>query len=550
MHYGSLPGATIPICRRFPHRMEATSNATATATHSNIRQHTERLLAALTDGLYERETAVNLAFLTTVAGESIFLLGPPGVGKSLIARRLKHAFEDGTSFEYLMSKFSTPDEIFGPVSIKKLKDEDKYERLTDRYLPGANIVFLDEIWKAGPAIQNALLTILNEKIYRNGDLDIAVDIRGIITASNELPPRNQSLEAIWDRFLVRLEIGKIRRFRNFVSMIVDTKDVYADTVPADLKLTQARLDEWTAQVDGVEVPAEVLNTIQLVMVKIEEHNARPNQANNQIKIYDRRWKKIIRLMRTSAYLNGRQRVDLMDCFLMQHCLWNTPEHREVISEMITDAVRQHGYSLAINLGALKKEVRELEADIEQETQIKSTREEDLLQPIKEHFYELEAGNYQFKGRLVDIDEFRGLEVDTWKTTSFYDAEANLINRIKARKGGRENTIEVNFNGQNYTFGLTTIKRERTEIIFKKPHPVMASYWDERIEQLQHYIGEQQQKLTEQVPTELNRLGENLFVDSKWAEVVTANLEEVRQALEGLQLRLEKGQFAYAKLRGV
>jgi len=103
-----------------------------------------------------------LALLSSIAGESIFLLGSPGVAKSLIARRLKYAYKDVKVFEYLMSRFSTPDEIFGPVALSKLKD-DKYERIVKNYLLATDVVFLDEIWKAGPSIQHALLTILNEQ---------------------------------------------------------------------------------------------------------------------------------------------------------------------------------------------------------------------------------------------------------------------------------------------------------------------------------------------------------------------------------------------------
>lgn len=511
---------------------------------ATVRTKTQRLLDGLLQNLYEREEAVKLALLSAVAGESIFLLGPPGVGKSLIARRLKHAFSEGTSFEYLMSKFSTPDEIFGPVSIKKLKEEDRYERKTERYLPGANIVFLDEIWKAGPAIQNALLTILNEKVYRNGDQEIPVDIRGIITASNELPPRNHSLDPIWDRFLIRLELGNIRQFKNFLSMITDTEDVYEDTVPEDAKIRDEELREWTDRIDEVEVPAEVLNTIQVVKIKIDEHNARPNNAGDAIRIYDRRWKKVIRLLRTAAFLNGRNQVDLMDCFLLVHCLWNKPEQMETLREIINEAIRRHGYTMAVNLQMIKREVHDFENDVHSEIKVKYTTAEDHPLPVQEEYYEMAKEDAQFEGVLVPIQQFQKLKMDEPEVTNIYDTEANLVNRLKAQKGSRENTIDVFYNGERYTYPLRTKQVERSEVIYKKPHPIVEKHWEERFQQLNDYIEKQEGNIEQHAPSQLNHLEENLFVDKKYSEIVRSNLQEVEEALQSLKLRLEKVRYAY------
>ena len=144
------------------------------------KEYITELLTCISEGVYEKEHILALSLLCSIAGESLFMLGPPGTAKSMVARRIKEVFAENSSFEYLMSRFSTPDEIFGPVSISKLKNEDVYERSIEGFLPTASVVFLDEIWKAGPAIQNALLTVINERIYQNGRECIKLPMKMLI----------------------------------------------------------------------------------------------------------------------------------------------------------------------------------------------------------------------------------------------------------------------------------------------------------------------------------------------------------------------------------
>jgi MoxR-like ATPase len=510
-----------------------------------VREQVARLSEALTSVLHEREEVMKLALLSAIAGESIFLLGPPGVGKSLVARRLKFAFRDGKSFEYLMSKFSTPDEIFGPVSISKLRDEDKYERKTENYLPGAHIVFLDEIWKAGPAIQNALLTILNEKIYRNGEEDISVNIRAILTASNELPPADQSLAPIWDRFLLRYEMGNIRKLDRFLDMITDTRDVYVDTVPEDVKLDAAILDEWNQAIKQMALPEEVLNTLQVVKIELEKYNELPQTAF-PIRVFDRRWKKIVRLLRTSAFLNGREQVDLMDCYLMVHCLWSRPEQKEVLERIVTEAVRQHGYSLAINLKMIRQEVEDFEEDVDQEIRIRHQVTEEQLLPVDDEYYRLEPMDEVFEGDRVRIKDHRELSLEEERVTNVYDAENNLVNRLKIRLGKAEHSLEINFNSRIYQARLRTHKTTRTEIIRKKPHPLVLKFWEERYQRVEDYLKNQLGRIEKESGRYSEETEMHHFVPQTFASVVLANMEEMKDSLKKLLLRLEKLRYQYSE----
>lgn len=306
---------------------------------TNIKSRIEHLLMAMRQGVFEREEVISLALLAAISGESIFLLGLPGVGKSMVARRLKMAFRGATSFEYLMSRFSTPDEIFGPVSITKLKDEDTYERVISGYLPTADIAFLDEIWKAGPAIQNSLLTALNERIFRNGSQDIELPLKTIISASNELPAEGEGLEALWDRFLIRYIVEPIQGRTAFLRLLTETPEQCS--IDEKLKISDEEYRELKERASSVHVPELICNVICDIRDVLSDSkksiSAMPS-AENTPYISDRRWRKIIGILRTSALLNGRGCVDPSDCLLLEHLLWDNDSHLLPIRRLVADTL--------------------------------------------------------------------------------------------------------------------------------------------------------------------------------------------------------------------
>lgn len=290
----------------------------------------ESLLSEISKGLYEKEHLLALGILCAIAGESYFLLGLPGTAKSEVSRRLKMIFKDATSFEYLMSRFSTPDEIFGPVSIKKLKDMDTYERQVEGYLPSVDVVFLDEIWKAGPAIQNSLLTVLNEKIFTNGRTKINLPMKLLVAASNEIPEAGSGLEAIWDRFILRVISESVKDENNFYKMLRGEQNVTIN-IPENLLITEDVFTHWKNEIKKVTVPDDIMMYLTQLRKLFSQKTESP------IYVSDRRWVKIGKLLRTSAFLNDRMSVDWSDLILLRHCLWNQVEEIPFVANSIFKA---------------------------------------------------------------------------------------------------------------------------------------------------------------------------------------------------------------------
>jgi MoxR-like ATPase len=269
------------------------------------------LLATLEAGLLERATEVRLSLLASLAGEHILLIGPPGTAKSELARRLHRVFAGAPYFERLLTRFSTPEELFGPLSLKALED-DRYERLTTGFLPTAGIAFLDEVFKANSAILNALLTLLNEREFDNGTGRTRTPLVSVIAASNEVPA-DEALQAFHDRFLVRLPIAPVSD-AGFEALLrlTTTED---DTGPIDALTPAERADIAHASA-RVRLSVEAVEALRAL---------RRWLGDQQTTLSDRRWRLWVGLMRTAAATEGRAQIDALDLWLAPYIASPSPE---------------------------------------------------------------------------------------------------------------------------------------------------------------------------------------------------------------------------------
>ncbi|MCD1257532.1 AAA family ATPase [Paenibacillus athensensis] len=257
----------------------------------------------------EREELIRLLLLALMSGEHILLVGPPGSAKSQLARAASQLFGADIGFDYLLTRFTTPDELFGPVSLQKLK-EDQYVRQTDGYLPTARFAFLDEIFKANSAILNSLLSILNERVFFNGKLKQEVPLLFLMAASNELPEDNEQLAALYDRFLFRYEVEYVKQIASFELMF------QAPSSPPPALFTPELVRQVRYAAEEVTIPESIVYMMFQLKTAMEA---------KEYVISDRRWHKIGHVWKVSAAIHGRTEVGAWDTVLTPHMLWDFPE---------------------------------------------------------------------------------------------------------------------------------------------------------------------------------------------------------------------------------
>lgn len=335
---------------------------TITAEKYQLVDNLNQVLQQLKQIFIGKDDIIDLMGICLVGRENLFLLGPPGTAKSAMVRQLSKLLK-GNSFEYLLTRFTEPNELFGPFDIRKLREGDLVTN-TEGMLPEASLIFLDELLNANSAILNSLLMVLNEKVFRRGRETKDLPALMIIGASNHLP-EDEALQALFDRFLIRVRCDNVQ------------PDLLSQVLDAGWLLEQKKTSE------AINISTEDIATLQSQIATVNLQNIQKpyleliqKLRNAGVQVSDRRAVKLQRLIAASTLLCKRTEAIPSDMWVLRY-IWDTEEQREVIASIVNAVVEadntpshQHPRASAKNLpnaDEIYEEVKNLEKQWNAET---------------------------------------------------------------------------------------------------------------------------------------------------------------------------------------
>ena len=550
-------------------KMKQTNATTEEKTMAENETKTEKLhdriqkiRDALSEGLIEKEEIVRLLLLTAIAGESSFLLGAPGCGKSMLARRMALAFKvDGENgvkyFETLLNQFSTPEDVFGNISLKALngeleecKGKEEYRRLTENMLPEADIAFLDEIWKASPAILNTLLTIINERKFHNGSKVMDVPLKALFAASNELPAKNKGLEALYDRFVLRLCVGYIQNEDSFFEMI-DGSSSSEFELPDEVKklqITNEELKEWKEKIDAVSLSDEAKSVISAIRKELVRRNnimGDEDKKNGELfEVGDRRWKKIAHILKTSAFLNDRSEVDLMDCQLIEYCIWSTEKQQKQAREIVEKCIKQNGVDCDSAIDEIREQIVDFKVAIDEAWFM------EVEEPATDKIVTVDGQNC-YECTREGTSETWYVSVEKGTHAYYSDHSHDVYDSSKSR---RTSDYSMTKQGdkikcwQNFTLKKNPAK---THVEAKKFSDIayetlQKKFKQERYVPIVDRINAEIASLKTQKEKDAVPFKANLFANQEYNESITSKIDTAIRELEDAEVALDKQQSRYYK----
>jgi MoxR-like ATPase len=287
-----------------------------------VRSEILELERQLQSNFVDRDEEIRGLLLGLLSKQHVLLLGPPGTAKTQIAHAWSKAF-DLSYFRRLVTQFSTPEELFGPVDIAMLK-QGIYRRIIEHKAADTELVLLDEVFKGGPTILNSLLSLMEERIFDNDGATVQAPLHSLIGTSNELPNDDEGLEAFYDRFLLRYMVGYLDDMSSFRTMIG-----LPQAIDELVAVNKEQLVEAQQEIEAMPVSNQVYDGMEILWEALREEDIRPS---------DRRFRQMVKVMAADSWLQGRSNVTADSLTIGQHILWMKPEQFTVVKRIVLNSV--------------------------------------------------------------------------------------------------------------------------------------------------------------------------------------------------------------------